>query len=72
MTKMDIVGELVDTRINGNSIMNNKTYVNMLRRVKKEDINEYANEYGMADLYGSKLEMIEQIRDHITGNRREL
>ncbi len=41
-----------------------------LQRVSKEDINSYANDYGMADLYGSRLEMIEQIRDHITGKTR--
>ena len=71
MGKMEIVGALVDTRINGNSIPGNVTYVNMLRRVKKEDINEYAGDYGMSDLYGSKLEMIEQIREYIIGSRRE-
>ena len=67
---MTIVGELVDTRINGNSITNNVTYANMLRRVKKEDINEYANDYGMHDIYGSKLEMLEQIKEHIIGRGR--
>ena len=71
MSKMDIVGQLVDVRINGQSIRNNTTYVNMMRRVKKEDINEYAGDYGMADLYGSKLEMLEQIREHIIGRSRQ-
>ena len=71
MSKMDIVGQLVDVRINGQSIRNNTTYVNMMRRVKKEDINEYANDYGMADLYGSKLEMLEQVKEHIIGRSRQ-
>ena len=71
MSKTSIIDALVETRINGNSISNNKTYVNMMRRVKKEDINEYAGDYGMADLYGSKLEMLEQIREHIIGRSRQ-
>ncbi len=68
---MSIVDELVSTRINGNSISNNGTYLRMLKRVKKEDINEYANEYGMADLYGTKIEMITQIVEHIIGRSRQ-
>ena len=71
MTKMEIVGALVDTRICGNSIMKNKTYSNMLRRVSKTEINEYADDYGMPDLYGTKLELIEQIKEHIIGRTRQ-
>ena len=71
MSKTSIIDALVETRINGNSISNNKTYVNMMRRVKKEDINEYAGDYGMADLYGSKLEMLEQVKEHIIGRSRQ-
>ncbi len=70
MKKHEIVEALVDTRICGNSILNNKTYSNMLRRIGKGDINSYANDFGMADLYGSRLEMIEQIREHIIGSSR--
>lgn len=70
MSKMDTVGALVDTRICGNSIMGNKTYEGMLRGVTKEDINSYAMDFEGRKLYGSKLEMVEQIRDYITGKMR--
>ena len=71
MSKTSIVDDLVETRINGNSISNNITYKNMLKRVSKEEINEYATEYGMSHLFGTKVEMIEQIKEYIVGNRRE-
>ena len=62
---LDIVQQLVETRINGNSIKGNKTYERMLKRITKDSINNY-NRYFVGhtkELFGSKLEMIEQIRD---------
>ena len=62
---LNIVEQLVATRINGNSIKGNKTYENMLKRVTKDSIRNY-NEYFIGHisvLNGTKLEMIEQIRD---------
>ena len=67
MSKRQTVEELVNTRINGNSIKGNKTYEAMLKRVSKDDINNYAFELEMPKLHGSKLEMIEQIRNRIAG-----
>jgi len=64
MTKDNLVETLVNTRVNGNSIKGNKTYTNMLKRITKDDINEYYNAFVASGvLYGTKLEMIEQIRD---------
>ena len=57
--KKDIILELVETTINGNSIKNNRTYINMLNRIKKADIqNHYLNNN---ILCGTKIEMIKQI-----------
>ena len=65
MSKDEIVQELVTTRINGNSIVGNKTYESMLKRVTKEDILSYSMAYvSLRKLYGTKLEMIEQIRNN--------
>ena len=62
MTKIEL---LVETRVNGNSIKENETYENMLKSLTKNDIRSYANfQYGL-NLYGSKLEMIEQIRNEV-------
>ncbi len=70
MSSAERVEELVNTRINGNQIRGSNVYMNKLSRVSKPDINEYADLFGMPDLYGTKLEMLEQIRDHICGERR--
>jgi len=66
-----IVEQLVDTRINGNSIRGNDTYERMLKRVTKSEINHfsvcllgYAIETGL-----TKLQMIEDIRDAIDKGR---
>ena len=69
MNKQDMVHDLVYTRINGNSIMGYPTYRTMLNRVTKEDIKDYASTWCYelySGLYGTKLEMIEQIKNHIT------
>lgn len=64
----NLVEALVNTRINGNSIKGNKTYENMLKRISKDDINNYNQSFGNnVVLYGSKLEMIEQIRNNLGG-----
>ena len=68
MTKYNIVMELVNTRINGNRIKGDKTYENMLKRVSRADITNCSYNWGNKMLYGSKLEMIEQLR-HICENR---
>ena len=65
--KTQIVKELIETRINGNRIKGNKTYEAMLRRISKDDINSFADAAGMGKLYGTKLEMIEQIRNQFAG-----
>lgn len=70
MEKYQIIEELVNTRINGNSIKGNKTYENMLKRVTKDNILDYHNLYSIdcfENIYGSKLEMIEQIRNSVEG-----
>ena len=65
MNKDRIIEELVTTRINGNNIVGNKTYESMLKRVTKEDILSYSMAYvSLGKLYGTKLEMIEQIRNN--------
>lgn len=63
MTKDNIVMELINTRINGNKIKGNKTYEDMLKRVTKEDIKKCSYNWGNSSLYGSKLEMIEQLKN---------
>lgn len=63
MTKKDKVFALVETRINGNSIINNKTYMGMLKSITKADIQDASYDIGYGKLFGTKLEMIEQMRD---------
>ena len=65
--KNRIINELIEARINGNSIKGNSTYEAMLRRVTKEDIINYSKySYGTMDYFflisGTKLNMIEQIK----------
>lgn len=63
--KNKIIEQLVETRINGNSIANNKTYLNMLKRVTKEDIQYSEINFYNIKLYGSKIEMIEQLKESV-------
>ena len=63
MKKYEIVEELVSTRINGNQIKGCATYENMLKKITKQDIQDYNSNFSDSVLYGSKLEMIEQIRN---------
>jgi len=64
----NLVEELVYTRINGNSIKGNPTYEKMLKRVKVQDIMNYAAEF---DLYPykmigpHKIDYIEEVRKAI-------
>ena len=61
-TKIEI---LVETRINGNSIKGCDAYENYLKAITKGDLKSYGSwTYGLT-LYGTKLEMIEQIREHL-------
>ena len=63
----NLIETLVNTRINGNSIKGCKTYENMLKRISKKDLENYALNFGFSSLYGNKLEMIEQLRNKIEG-----
>ena len=67
--KIEIVQELVNTRINGNQIKGNSTYEAMLKSVSKDDINNYSMSLGGSEVFGSKLEMIEQIRNNLTSRK---
>ncbi|MDY0138253.1 MAG: hypothetical protein RBR50_01015 [Candidatus Izemoplasmatales bacterium] len=72
MKKSDIVEELFNARINGNSIKGNATYEAMLKRVSKQDILNvidcfYGSEYDCIK-YGTKLELIEQLANAIKQN----
>ena len=67
--KYSIVEELVDTRINGNQIKGNETYEARLKSVSKDDINNYSMSLGGPELFGSKLEMIEQIKNNLTSRK---
>ena len=69
MSKQDKVHDLVYTRINGNNIKTYPVYVAMLKSVTKADIKDYASTWDYelcCGLYGTKIEMIEQIKNHIT------
>ncbi len=60
------VHDLVYTRINGNSIKGNTTYMAMLKSVTRSDIRDYAATWSydlFTALNGTKLEMIEQIKE---------
>jgi len=57
---------LVETRINGNSIKGNETYENMLKSVTKNDIRFVAEFDHCIKVNGTKLEMIEQMRERLS------
>lgn len=61
-----IINELIETRINGNSIKNNKTYMSMINRITINDILTYANSYGYAVQGVTKINLIESIVKSIT------
>ena len=72
----DIVNELVETRINGNSIRGNKTYEKMLKRVTFKEIASYASWVGCSWSYDDigktqKLDLIEIIRNSIDEQNRK-
>jgi len=64
---LNIVEQLVNTRINGNSIKGNATYENMLKRVSLADIQLYADNFGIMTYGRLKLDCIEQIRNKLEG-----
>jgi len=66
----DLVNELVETRINGNSIKGNSTYEKMLKRVSFTEIASYARYMSCSWNYedigrSQKLDLIEIIRNCI-------
>ena len=62
---LKIINELIETRINGNSIKGNTTYEAMIKRVRKKEIRHYVLHFDLKEVYGTKLEMIEQIARNI-------
>lgn len=67
---MKKIEELINTRINGNSIKGNETYEKMLKSIKFQDICLYAKEYGykwnLEDIGRSqKLDLINSIVKNI-------
>ena len=64
----NLVEELVQTRINGNSIKGNPTYEKMLKRVTVQDIVDYATVYDISPykMHGPhKIDYIEEVRKAI-------
>jgi len=73
MKTYEKIEQLVNTRINGNSIKGNKTYENMLKSVKVVDIVNYGLDMGVNINYEpsykpSKLYLINYIKDILTGD----
>ena len=66
---LKIINELIETRINGNSIKGNITYEAMLKRVRKKEIRHYVLHFDLKEVSGTKLEMIEQIARNILNKR---
>jgi hypothetical protein len=70
--KQSLVEILVETRINGNSIKGNKTYENMLKRVRTQEIIDFASNFDLHPYTmcgNTKLELIEEIRNKIDSER---
>ena len=65
----EIIEQLVNTRINGNSIKGNKTYENMLKRVTMADIQRYAYDFDILCYGLSKIDCIENIRNSLECNK---
>ena len=66
MRKEQIVSELIETRINGNSIKGNNTYEKMIKRVSFKDILSYTTnldyKYSIEDIGKSKkIDLINSI-----------
>lgn len=59
----EIIEQLVNTRINGNSIQGNATYERMLKRVTRNEIVSYGAMFHIAVTASYKLDCIEQIRN---------
>lgn len=66
-TKIEL---MVETMICGNSIKESPNYSNWLDRIKLNDIRSYANFTYNLKVYGSKLEMLNQIKDHLINRER--
>jgi hypothetical protein len=74
MTKEQIVTELIETVINGNSISNNDTYKKMLNRVTFKNIVHYASLYNykwsIDDIGRSqKIDLIKSIVNNLNKDR---
>ena len=70
MIVMEKIETLIAARINGNNIKGNKTYENMLNSIRVRDFWFYANTMGWElgeAFYGTKLEIIESLRNSIEG-----
>ena len=59
------INTLVSTRINGNSIDSSSYYKNLLKQITKEDLALHVARWGNdRKLFGTKKEIIEQMKDH--------
>ena len=62
------INTLIETRINGNSLNCCKHYQELLKKITKADLALHVSRWGDGEikLYGSKAEIIEQMKDHYT------
>ena len=60
------INTLIETRINGNSIDSSSYYKNLLKQITKEDLALHVARWGDdgIKLYGTKAQIIEQMKDH--------
>jgi hypothetical protein len=71
MKASEKIEELVNTRINGNSIKGNKTYENMIKSLRTQDFNDYAWNIGpeakpVMYIY-KKIDKVEFLRNLVEG-----
>ena len=59
------IEKLIETRINGNTIDSKSVYANDVKKITKDQIVHHAKYDYDLDVYGSKIEMIEQIKNKI-------
>lgn len=68
MTKIEL---LVDTIVNGNNISKSEYYSKLLKSVKIADFRSYCQfTYGLK-VHGSKLEILEQVKEYFDNRRTE-
>ena len=60
------INTLIETRINGNSLTSCKHYRNMLKKITKADLEHYCFACDIAPIFGSKTEIIEQLKENFT------